>query len=147
MSNQPGFWLATRQLSLAALLLGLLQSTALAANCTYREDALGHTRYQCNDGKQGTLREDTLGNIKDSGTGITWRTDSLGNLKGSDGTTYREDTLGNVRGSNLKTGERVTWREDSLGNLRATDGTVCRTNALGQLKCSGASLPPVLLGQ
>ncbi|HHQ4598873.1 TPA: Fic family protein [Aeromonas veronii] len=46
---------------------------------------MGHTRYQCNDGKQGTLREDTLGNIKDSGTGITWRTDSLGNLKGSDG--------------------------------------------------------------
>ena len=82
MSNQPGFWLATRQLSLAALLLGLLQSTALAANCTYREDALGHTRYRCDDGKQSTLREDALGNIKDTGTGITWRKDALGNLKG-----------------------------------------------------------------
>ncbi|WP_434429199.1 hypothetical protein [Aeromonas veronii] len=145
MSNRTGFWLAARQLSLAALLLGLLQSTALAANCTYREDALGHTRYQCNDGKQGTLREDTLGNIKDSGTGITWRTDFLGNLKGSDGTTYREDTLGNVRGSNLKTGERVTWREDSLGNLRASDGTVCRVDALARLKCTGDSRPPSLL--
>lgn len=145
MSNRTGFWLAARQLSQAALLLGLLQSTALAANCTYREDALGHTRYQCNDGKQGTLREDTLGNIKDSGTGITWRTDSLGNLKGSDGTTYREDTLGNVRGSNLKTGERVTWREDSLGNLRASDGTVCRVDALARLKCTGDSRPPSLL--
>ncbi|MFQ1835681.1 hypothetical protein ACK36Q_16850 [Aeromonas veronii] len=147
MSNRTGFWLAARQLSLAALLLGLLQSTALAANCTYREDALGHTHYRCDDGKQGVLREDALGNIRDSGSGITWRTDVLGNLKGSDGTTYREDALGNVRGSNPKTGERVIWREDSLGNLRASDGTVCRTNALGQLKCSGESLPPVLLGQ
>ncbi|WP_234888597.1 hypothetical protein [Aeromonas caviae] len=130
MSNQPGFWLATRQLSLAALLLGLLQSTALPANCTYREDALGHTRYRCDDGKQGTLRED-----------------ALGNLKGSDGTTYREDALGNLRGSNSKTGARVTWREDALGQLRASDGTVCRTDALGQLKCRGESTPPVLLGQ
>ena len=145
MSNQPGFWLATRQLSLAALLLGLLQSTALAANCTYREDALGHTRYRCDDGKQGTLREDALGNIKDTGTGITWRKDALGNLKGSDGTTYREDALGNLRGSNSKTGARVTWREDALGQLRASDGTVCRTDALGQLKCRGESLPPGLL--
>ncbi|HHO0784358.1 hypothetical protein ACSZOL_21700 [Aeromonas hydrophila] len=145
MSNQPGFWLATRQLSLAALLLGLTPQVVFAADCTYREDALGHTRYQCNDGKQGTLREDALGNIKDSGTGITWRTDSLGHLKGSDGTTYREDTLGNVRGSNLKTGERVTWREDSLGNLRASDGTVCRVDALARLKCTGDSRPPSLL--
>ena len=147
MSNRTGFWLAARQLSLAALLLGLLQSTALAANCTYREGTLGHTHYRCDDGKQGVLREDALGNIRDSGSGITWRTDVLGNLKGSDGTTYREDALGNVRGSNPKTGERVIWREDSLGNLRASDGTVCRANALGQLKCSGESLPPVLLGQ
>ncbi len=147
MSHQSGFWCVTRPLSLAVLLLGLMPQVVFAANCTYRKDALGHTRYQCDDGKQGTLREDALGNIKDSGTGTTWRKDALGNLKGSDGTTYRQDTLGNILGSNAKTGERVTWREDSLGNLRATDGTVCRTNALGQLKCSGASLPPVLLGQ
>ncbi len=130
MSHQSGFWCVTRPLSLAVLLLGLMPQVVFAANCTYRKDALGHTRYQCDDGKQGTLRED-----------------ALGNLKGSDGTTYRQDALGNILGSNAKTGERVTWREDSLGNLRATDGTVCRTNALGQLKCSGASLPPVLLGQ
>ena len=145
MSNQPGFWLATRPLSLIALLLGLTPQIVFAADCTYRENALGNTIYQCDDGKQGTLREDALGNIKDSGTGITWRTDSLGNLKGSDGTTYREDTLGNVRGSNLKTGERVTWREDSLGNLRASDGTVCRVDALARLKCTGDSRPPSLL--
>jgi hypothetical protein len=145
MSNRTGFRVAARHLPLAALLLGLLQSTAFATDCTYREDALGHTRYQCDDGKQGTLREDALGNIKDSSTGITWRADSLGNLKGSDGTTYREDTLGNVRGSNLKTGERVTWREDSLGNLRASDGTVCRVDALARLKCTGDSRPPSLL--
>ena len=145
MSNQPGFWLATRPLSLAALLLGLMPQVVFAADCTYREDALGNTRYQCDDGKQGTLREDALGNIKDSGTGITWRTDVLGNLKGSDGTTYREDALGHVRGSNAQTGERVTWREDSLGNLRASDGTVCRTNALGPLNCSGESTASALL--
>ena len=137
-----------RGLALFGVLAGwLFAHPAQAANCTYREDALGQTRYRCDDGKQGVLREDALGNIRDSGSGITWRTDVLGNLKGSDGTTYREDALGNVRGSNPKTGERVIWREDSLGNLRASDGTVCRTNSLGQLKCSGESLPPVLLGQ
>ncbi|MGU5600427.1 hypothetical protein ACV1DY_21560 [Aeromonas caviae] len=144
MSNRPGVWLATRPLSLAALLC-LTPQIVFAADCTYRKDALGLTRYQCDDGKQGTLREDALGNITDSGTGITWRTDSLGNLKGSDGTTYREDALGHVRGSNAKTGERVTWREDSLGNLHASDGAVCRINALGQLKCRGESTPPALL--
>ncbi|MBL0442886.1 hypothetical protein JEO77_15855 [Aeromonas veronii] len=129
MSHQPGFWLATRQWSLAALLLSLAPQVVFAADCTYRKDALGHTRYQCDDGKQGTLREDALGNIKDSGTGTTWR----------------KDALGNIRGSNAKTGERVTWREDALGQLRASDGTVCRTNALGQLKCRGESTPPALL--
>ena len=108
MSNQPGFWLATRPLSLLALLLGLTPQIVFAADCTYRENALGNTIYQCDDGKQGTLREDALGNINDSGTGITWRTDPLGNLKGSDGTTYRKDALGHVRGSNAKTGEWVT---------------------------------------
>lgn len=147
MSNQSDLWQKECLLWLGTLLLGLLPLATYAADCTYREDTLGHTHYRCDDGKQGVLREDALGNIRDSGSGITWRTDVLGNLKGSDGTTYREDALGNVRGSNPKTGERVIWREDSLGNLRASDGTVCRTSALGQLKCSGESLPPVLLGQ
>jgi len=41
-------------------------------------------------------------------TGTIWRTDFLGNLKGSDGTTYRENSLGNIHGSNSKSGERVT---------------------------------------
>lgn len=40
MSNQPGFWLATRPLSLIALLLGLTPQIVFAADCTYREDAL-----------------------------------------------------------------------------------------------------------
>ncbi len=135
-----------RGLALCGVLGGwLFAHPAQAANCTYREDALGQTRYRCDDGKQGTLREDALGNIKDTGTGITWRKDALGNLKGSDGTTYREDALGNLRGSNSKTGARMTWREDALGQLRASDGTVCRTDTLGQLKCRGESLPPGLL--
>lgn len=140
---RPGFRLGCGSLGL--LLLALLPGWAQATNCTYREDALGQTRYQCDNGKRGTLREDALGHIRDSGTGITWRKDALGNLKGSDGTTYREDALGNLRGNNYMTGERVTWREDSLGNLRASDGTVCRTDALGQLRCSGESTPPGLL--
>lgn len=131
--------------ALGLLFLALLPGGAQATNCTYREDALGQTRYQCDNGKRGTLREDALGHIRDSGTGTRWRKDALGNLKGSDGTTYREDALGNVRGSNPKTGERVIWREDSLGNLRASDGTVCRTDALGQLRCRGESTPPGLL--
>lgn len=92
MSNQSDLLQKECLLLLGTLLLGLLPLATYAADCTYREDTLGHTRYQCDDGKQGTLRE------------------------------------------------------DSLGNLRASDGTVCRTNAQGQLKCSGASLPPVLLG-
>ena len=132
-------------LALLAAVLTLVQNPVLAANCTYRGDSLGNTRYQCDNGRRGTLREDSLGNVKDSGTGTTWRTDSLGNLKGSDGTTYRQDSLGTVRGSNSRSGERVTWRKDNIGNLRASDGTVCRTNSLGQLRCDGQSMPPALL--
>jgi len=100
--------------------------------------------YQCDDGKSGTLRKDSLGNVRDSQSGTTWRKDSLGNVRSSEGTTYRKDSLGNVRVSNHSTGDTVTWRKDSLGNLRASDGTVCRTNSLGQLKCDGSSTPPVL---
>ncbi|MFS1161631.1 hypothetical protein [Aeromonas salmonicida] len=66
MSNQPGFWLATRSLSLAALLLCLTPQIVFAADCTYRKDALGNIRYQCDDGKQGTLREDALGHVRSS---------------------------------------------------------------------------------
>lgn len=115
------------------------------ANCTYWEDALGHTRYRCDNGKQGTFRENVLGHIKDSGSDITWRNDALGNLKGCDGTTYREEAMGNLRSTNSKTGARVTWRKDALGPLRASDGTVCRTDAMGQLKCRGESVPPGVL--
>ena len=127
------------------LLLGLLPLTAQATNCTYRDDTLGNTRYQCDNGKHGTLRKDSLGNVKDTATNTIWRKDSLGNIKGSDGTTYRQDSLGNVRGNNYKSGERITWRKDSLGNLRASDGTVCRPNTQGQLRCDGLSTPPTLL--
>ncbi|MGL5027437.1 MAG: hypothetical protein ACRC6P_15855 [Shewanella oncorhynchi] len=134
-----------RALPLVALLLGALPLAASAANCTYRDDVLGQTRYRCDDGKQGTLRKDVLGNIKDSGTGTRWRQDNLGNLKGCDGTTYRQDVLGNMRGKNAKTGAQVTWRKDVLGNTRASDGTVCRTDVLGQLKCRGKSVPPAVL--
>lgn len=44
---------------------------------------LGDTRYQCDDGKQGTLREDALGNIKETGTGTTWRRTRSAILRGA----------------------------------------------------------------
>ncbi|WP_323061060.1 MULTISPECIES: hypothetical protein [Aeromonas] len=130
---------------LFTVLIIFLPGTALADGCTYRKDSLGNTLYQCSDGKTGTLRTDSLGNVRDSGNGTTWRKDSLGNVRGSDGTIYRQDSLGNVRGTNTNTGERVTWRKDSLGNLRASDGITCRTDSLGTLRCNGNSLPPTAL--
>lgn len=130
---------------LAVTLIVFMPSMVLAENCTYRKDSLGNTRYQCHDGKTGTLRTDSLGNVRDSGSGTTWRKDSQGNVRGSDGTTYRQDSLGNVQGSNAKTGEKVTWRKDSLGHLRASDGTVCRADSLGELRCDGDSVPPRVL--
>ncbi len=67
MSNQSDLW-QRECLLFGTLLLGLLPLDTSAADCTYRAD---HTHYRCDDGKQGVLREDALGNIKDSGTGIT----------------------------------------------------------------------------
>ena len=130
---------------LPTLALLAFSPTGLAASdCTYRKDSLGHTRYQCQDGRHGSLRTDSLGTVRDSGTGVTWRKDSLGNVRGSDGTTYRQDSLGNVRASNGKCGLNVTWRKDSLGNLRASDGTLCRSDSLGTLRCDGGSTPPAV---
>ena len=116
-----------------------------ASDCTYRKDSLGNTRYQCKDGSHGTLRTDSLGTVRDSGSGTSWRKDSLGNVRSSDGTTYRRDSLGNVRANNSKSGLNVTWRKDSLGNLRAYDGTLCRSDSLGTLHCDGGSPPPAVL--
>ncbi|TFF74185.1 hypothetical protein DRM94_13785 [Aeromonas taiwanensis] len=130
---------------LAVFLLGSLPQLGVAGDCTYRKDSLGHTRYQCQDGRDGSLRTDSLGTVRDSGSGTSWRKDSLGNVRGSDGTTYRQDSLGNVRASNGKSGLNVTWRKDSLGNLRASDGTVCRNDSLGILRCDGNGTPPAVL--
>ncbi len=116
---------------LSMILIALCPCSVHAADCTYRKDSLGNTRYQCDDSKSGTLRKDSLGNVRDSQSGTTWRKDSLGNVRSSEGTTYRKDSLGNVRVSNPGSGETVTWRKDSLGNLRASDGTVCRADSLG----------------
>ncbi len=126
-------------------LLVFCQTGQAASDCTYRKDSLGNTRYQCQDGRHGTLRTDSLGTVRDSGSGTSWRKDSLGNVRSSDGTTYRPDSLGNVRANNSKSGLNVTWRKDSLGNLRASDGTVCRTDSLGTLRCDGGSTPPAVL--
>jgi len=46
-----------------AIALLVLASGWLSAqeNCTYRKDALGNLRYQCDSGEQGTLHKDALG--------------------------------------------------------------------------------------
>src|SRR5690554_6368444 len=84
-------------------------------NCTYRKDALGNMRYQCDSGGQGTLRKDALGNWNDKRTGNRYRKDSLGNYLSSD----VEDV----------------WCKDSLGNWRDREGRRCREDALGNLAC------------
>ena len=129
---------------LSMILIALCPCSVHAADCTYRKDSLGNTRYQCKDGSHGTLRTDSLGTVRDSGSGTSWRKDSLGTVRSSDGTTYRRDSLGNVRANNSKSGLKVTWRKDSLGNLRASDGTLCRSDSLGTLRCDGGSTPPAV---
>ena len=137
-------WSIARLPWLAVFLLGAFPQLGIAGDCTYRKDSLGHTRYQCQDGRHGSLRTDSLGTVRDSGSGTSWRKDSLGNVRSSDGTTYRQDSLGNVRASNGKSGLNVTWRKDSLGNLHASDGTLCRSDSLGTLRCDGGSTPPAV---
>ena len=59
------------RLSSLTLLLSTLALLAFspigltASECTYRKDSLGNTRYQCQDGRHGTLRTDSLGTVKD----------------------------------------------------------------------------------
>ncbi|MDX5328521.1 MAG: hypothetical protein LPK06_06980, partial [Marinobacter sp.] len=54
-----------------AIALLVLASGWLSAqeNCTYRKDALGNMRYQCDSGEQGTLRKDAFGHWNDNRTG------------------------------------------------------------------------------
>ena len=125
------------------LIMGMLFlcGTALAADCTYRQDALGRQQYHCDDGRKGTLRQDSLGRVHDSGTKQTWRQDSLGTWRSNDGQQMRKDSLGRVHQS-----DGTIWRTDSLGQQRASDGTVCRTDSLKRTLCRGGdSKPPSLL--
>ena len=119
----------------------LLSSSAFAADCTYRQDALGRQQYHCDDGRKGALRQDALGRIRDSGTEQTWRQDATGTWRSNDGQTMRKDSLGRTHNS-----DGTTWRTDALGQQRASDGTVCRTDSLNRTRCSGGdSKPPSLL--
>ena len=125
------------------LIMGMLFlcGTALAADCTYRQDAQGRQQYHCDDGRKGTLRQDSLGRVHDSGTKQTWRQDSLGTWRSNDGQQMRKDSLGRVHQS-----DGTIWRTDSLGQQRASDGTVCRTDSLKRTLCRGGdSKPPSLL--
>jgi|SRR5690554_1945424 len=100
-----------------AIALLVLASGWLPAqeNCTYRKDALGNLRYQCDSGEQGTLRKDFLGHWQDSRTGNRYRQDNLGHYRSSDG--------------------EQLWRKDALGHWREREGRRCRENALGHWVC------------
>jgi len=113
---------------LICLLISVL-STSAFATCTATVDVFGNTRYNCG-GTSGTLSRDVLGNVRDSRTGTTYRTDVLGTIRGSDGFSARTDVLGNTR-YNDGTSSSV----DVFGNTRFSDGTVCRTNVLGVVSC------------
>ncbi|UUI58949.1 hypothetical protein [Aeromonas salmonicida] len=124
-----------------ALLVWLLAVGAQAANCTYQKNSLGQVRYRCDDGRQGTLRTDSLGRVRDSGTGQQWRQDANGTWRSNDGQTRREDALGRIRQS-----DGTVWRTDAQGKQKASDGTVCRTDSLNRTQCRGGdSKPPSLL--
>ena len=124
-----------------ALLVWLLAVGAQAANCTYQKNSLGQVRYRCDDGRQGTLKTDSLGRVRDSGTGQQWRQDANGTWRSNDGQTRREDALGRTRQS-----DGTVWRTDAQGKQKASDGTVCRTDSLNRPQCRGGdSKPPSLL--
>lgn len=131
------FWLNK---TLLLLFMGLVSGGA-AADCTYQENSLGQMRYRCDDGRSGVMRQDSLGRVHDSGTGQTWRKDSLGSWRSNDGGKMRTDSLGRVHQS-----DGTIWRTDSLGQQRASDGTTCRTDSLNRTHCRGGdSKPPSLL--
>ena len=115
----------------------LLSSSAFAADCTYRQDALGRQQYHCDDGRKGALRQDALGRIRDSGTEQTWRQDATGTWRSNDGQIRREDALGRTRQS-----DGTVWHTDALGQQKASDGTQCRTDTLGRTRCQGGESQP-----
>ena len=115
----------------------LLSSSAFAADCTYRQDALGRLQYHCDDGRKGTVRQDALGRIRDSGTEQTWLQDATGTWRSNDGQTRREDALGRTRQS-----DGTVWRTDAQGKQKASDGTQCRTDSLGRTRCQGGDSQP-----
>lgn len=111
-------------------LIAILLAFQAHADCRIRPDAVGNARYHCDNGESGILRKDSTGAVRDSRTGTTWRKDSFGNVRGSDGSRYRPDSFGNVRSS-----DGTTWRKDRFGNVRASDGTNCRTDSFGKTSC------------
>ena len=105
--------------ALALMVIALAIGPAESADCTYQKDSLGQTRYRCDDGRKGTLRQDSLGRVHDSGTRQTWRQNSTGTWRSNDGQQMRKDSLGRVHHSN-----GPTWRTDTLGQQRSSDGTI-----------------------
>ncbi|MGL5948411.1 MAG: hypothetical protein ACRCYV_05030 [Aeromonas sp.] len=119
---------------------------ASAATCRYRPEILDRVRYQCDDGRSGTLSADALESTRDSGDGSTWRQDALGAWSRSDGRRVRANALGEYR-TQRSDGRDITWRKDVLGDWRASDGSVCRKEVLGVVRCRGEQLPPPLLNK
>lgn len=120
-----------------ALLLCLPLTASQASDCTLRKGTIGPLNYRCDDGRSGSLRTDSLGNVRDSATGERWHKDSLGQWRSSEGKQWREDSNGQWRS---KQGER--WRKDSMGNWRSNDGGRCRQDSFGNWRCKGEQLAP-----
>lgn len=103
------------------VLLSLPAVASQASDCTVRKDSFGQSRYRCDDGRHGTLRTDSFGNVRDTGSDKKWRKDSFGNWRSDDG---------------------AHWRKDSFGNWRASDGSQCRQDSFGNWRCHGEEAAP-----
>lgn len=119
-SNSPG---------LLILVPLLLWSETATADCRYRMNALGGTSYSCDSGASGTLRQNAFGSISDTGTGISYRQDRMGNIRSSAGRRYRQDAFGEAH---LK---EIESRRPLTRDQRPGRPPVCRMTAFGELRC------------
>lgn len=114
------------------LLLGLLflfWSNISTAECRYHMNAQGSTSYSCDSGASGTLRPNAFGSISDTGTGIQYKQDSMGNIRSSQGRTWRQDAFGEMHQRELRRSRPLTR------GSRPGRAPVCRMTVFGELRC------------
>lgn len=110
-------------------LLPLLWPESATADCRYRMDAQGNTSYSCDSGASGTLRPNAFGSISDTGTGIQYKKDNMGNIRSSQGRTYRQDAFGEAHQREIRSRRPLTR------SSRPGRAPVCRMTAFGELRC------------